>query len=187
MSAAYDALEPIDPRAAATGKLLAVTLAAALGMTLAPAVSSQPPALTTMAAPVERVAAPPVKIIGATPRNEACEAQVWPYIEGRCLARAAPPATALAATPAETTGAAPAQAPSAPPAALHNLVPTRAATAYLQLPPRRAPHSSSAAADAGAGDFFEEPTYRTPRRGAARRAYRERNSSRRHAFPFLFR
>jgi hypothetical protein len=180
--ASCESVQSVDRRAAATVTLLTVAVAAVYGMALAPAPPLQSPALPSSAAPVERRAAAPVKIIGATPRSEACQAQVWPYIEGRCLVRAAAtPAT----TSAETTGAVPVQAP--PPTALDDVAQSRAATAYLQLPPRRV-LSSSTATDVWADDAVEEPAYGTQRRRTGRRAYRgERNWSRRQAFPFFFR
>jgi hypothetical protein len=130
---------------------------------------------------VERVAASPVKIIGAKPRGETCDTQVWPYIEGRCLVRAA---AAPAARPAETTGAAPAPVRTDS----DDLARPRVASVHLQLPPlRREARSSPPASDAWS-ELVEEPAYRTPSRRAGRRGYRdERNWRRRHAFPFLFR
>jgi len=197
MSATHDSAHPappIDPRAAATVTLLAVALVAVSGMRLSvPTGTASRPATATVA-PTERVPAAPVKIVGASPRSEACDAQVWPYIEGRCLVRApaqqAPRAETTAAAPlpppaasrAETTGAAP---PARPPVAADERV-IRAAASQLQLPPRRA--AAVSASDAWIDDDHAQPSYGTQSRRAGRRGYRdERNWRRRHAFPFFFR
>jgi hypothetical protein len=194
MSATYDSAQsaqPRDPRAAATVTLLAVTLVAAFGLQLSLPAGMPLPSATATVTPAERVPAAPVKIIGASPRSDACDAQVWPYIEGRCLVRApaAPRAetTAAAAPPAasraETTGSAPAVPPSV---AAEARTPVRAAASHLQLPPRRA--AASSATDAWMDDDVAEPSYGTRSRRAGRRGYRdERNSRRRRAFPFFFR
>lgn len=62
----------------------------------------------------EALQAGPVKIVDASPRGASCEEQVWPYIEQRCLRRAAapPPVASLATPPAP---AAPPVAASSPP------------------------------------------------------------------------
>jgi hypothetical protein len=195
MSATYDSAhpaQPIDPRAAATVTLLAVALVAVSGMRLSvPAGTASRPATATVA-PTERVPAAPVKIVGASPRSEACDAQVWPYIEGRCLVRApaqqappraettAPPVPPAPAARAETTGAAQQARPSI---GADDRAPLRTAASYLQLPARRA--AASVASDAWVDDEFEQPAYGTQNRRAGRRG--DRNWRRRHAFPFFFR
>lgn len=174
----------VGSRVATTGTLFGVLVIAAVAMILSPAEpTSQPPAVSSRAAPaapvapapLERLSGASVKIIGATPRSEDCERQVWPYIESRCLVRAA-------AKPrvAETTGAAPIDAPAIPAASDRTPAP-RIATARLQLPPRPA-----AAADAWAGDAIEQPYQAKPRRRASRRAYRSHGWGGRQAFPFRF-
>jgi hypothetical protein len=185
--------QPLDARAAATVSLLAVALVAVSGMRLSvpPGTASRP--ATATVAPTERVPVAPVKIVGASPRSEACDAQVWPYIEGRCLVRApapaAPPAETTAAVPppppaaarAETIGAAPA---ARPPAAIDDRAPLRTAASQLQLPPRRA--AATSASDAWIDDDVAQPSYGTQSRRSGRRGYRDERR-RRHAFPFFFR
>jgi hypothetical protein len=169
MHSADDSLPPIaDPRAAATITLLAVAAAAVVALMLSP------PAVgpAARAPPLERSAAAPVKIVGATPRSESCDGQVWPYIEGRCLVRAA---ALPQVRPAETTGAAP---PSAVPSATF-----RPAIARLQLP-HRPRIASPPVAGASAGEGIEPPNYESRRRARPRS---QRNWSRRPAFPFFFR
>jgi hypothetical protein len=167
-------------RVAKTGTLFGVLALAAVAVIFAPSASttSQPPAAPpapAVPAPVERLSGASVKIIGATPRSEDCERQVWPYIEGRCLVRAAARPRA-----AETTGAAPIEAPATPAVSDRKGEP-RTATARLQLPPRLSP-----ASDAWAGDAIEQPYEAKPRRRASRRAYRGYGRGGRHAFPFRF-
>jgi hypothetical protein len=192
MSATYDSAlstQPVDPRAAVTVTLLAVVLVAAFGLRLS--LPAETPRTAAVVTPAERMPAAPVKIIGASPRSDACDAQVWPYIEGRCLVRApaAPRAetTAAAAPPAasraQTTGSAPDVPPSV---AAEARTPVRAAASHLQLPPRRA--AAASASDAWMEDDVAEPSYGTRSRRAGRRGYRdERNSRRRPALPFFFR
>jgi hypothetical protein len=183
------------PRVTTTGTLFGVLVMAAVAVIFAPPASttSQPPAATApagtppapaaSAAPVERTSGAPVKIIGATPRSEDCEGQVWPYIEGRCLVRAAAKPRA-----AETTGAAPTETPAVAtvPAVSDGKAEPRTATALLQLPPRRQVERLSPASDAWAGDVVEQPNEAKPRRRAGRRAYRGYGWGGRHAFPFRF-
>jgi hypothetical protein len=211
MSATYDSADsarPIDARAAATISLLAVALVAVLGMRVTVPAATQARPSTATIAPAERVPATSVKIIGASPRSETCDGQVWPYIEGRCLTRA----PAAAARSAETTAAAPPPAPApraattgapalpAPsraetsgaalpvhaPVAADDRARSRSAASHLQLPPRRTVASSTT--DAWMDDDLAQPYYGTQSRRDGRRTYRnERNWRRRHAFPFFFR
>jgi hypothetical protein len=211
MSATDETARPvqaIDPRVGATGTLLAVALVAVLGMHATVRSGTTLQSATATVAPAERMPAAPVKIIGASPRSEACDGQVWPYIEGRCLVRApaaAPPRAetttaapsptaqprteAMAAAPppaaprVETTGAAP---PARPPVAADDGVRSRSAASHLQLPPRRVAVSSPT--DAWIDDDLAQPSYGTQSRRSGRRGYRnERNWRRRHALPFFFR
>jgi hypothetical protein len=213
MSSAYDWLQPfpksastdrtgamrsdvggsssVGPRVTTTGTLLGVLAFAALAVIFVPPASTTSPspaanapaAPAAPAAPVERLSGASVKIIGATPRSEECEGQVWPYIESRCLVR-----TAAKPRPAETTGAAPVEAPAVAtvPAVLDGKAEPRTATARLQLPPRRQVERLSPASDAWAGDVVEQPNEAKPRRRAGRRAYRGYGWGGRHAFPFRF-
>jgi hypothetical protein len=135
-----------DVRIAATATLLGVTASAALTLT-------QPPQLRTTAtkpavdAPADATAplAGPVKIIGAAPRSENCAEQVWPYIEQRCLTRAAdkPKASPVAsdAAPGDgsareraTSGVAPAEFSALPMPMAAQPAKPRVATAYLPAP-----------------------------------------------------
>jgi hypothetical protein len=169
-------------RVATSGTLfgvVAVTAIAALFTPPAVTTSESPaagvPDTPAAPAPGERMAGAPVKIIGATPRSENCEGQVWPYIESRCLLR-----TAAKPRAAETTGAAPIAA-AATPGVMDAKAEPRTATARLRLPPRLA-----SATDAWAGDSVERPTEAKPRRRSGRRAYRNYRWGGRHAFPFRF-
>jgi hypothetical protein len=174
------------PRVTTTGTLVGMLVFAALAVIFVPPASTTsqsptagapatPPAPAASAAPVERMSGAPVKIIGATPRSEDCEGQVWPYIEGRCLVRAAAKPRA-----AETTGAAPIDPPATPAVSDRTAAP-RTATALLRLPPRLSP-----ATEAWGGDVVEQPNEAKPRRRAGRRAYRGYGWGGRHAFPFRF-
>jgi hypothetical protein len=178
----------VGARVTTTGTLLGVLGFAALAVIFVPPASttSQSPAANAPAAPaapVERTSGASVKIIGATPRSEDCEGQVWPYIEGRCLVRAA-----AKPRPAETTGAAPIETPDVAtvPAVSDGKAEPRTATALLQLPPRRQVERLSPATDAWAGDVVEQPNEAKPRRRGSRRAYRGYGWGGRHAFPFRF-
>lgn len=138
-----------DARIAATATLLGVTASAALTFT-------QPPQLRTTAtkpavdAPADATAplAGPVKIIGAAPRSENCAEQVWPYIEQRCLTRAAdkPKASPVASEGAPGDGSARERATSGLAPAEFSALPTpmaaqpakpRVATTYLPVPRAR--------------------------------------------------
>src|SRR5215510_6799550 len=76
------------PRVAASVTLLGVVASGALA--LAPQRSAPAPQpARALAANGETATFAPVKIVGAAPRSDNCAEQVWPYIEQRCLTRAA--------------------------------------------------------------------------------------------------
>ena len=177
----FPRLPVADPRVAATATLVGVVLAAALAALLPPSSPVSSERAADASALVERTPAAPVKIIGAPPRSESCAGQVWPYIESRCLVRAADEPRTMA----QTSGAAPATAPLAPAVSDSRMEPRRA-LAHLRLPPRREVDRFSPVTDAWAGDAIEPPNEATPRRRAGRRAYRGRGWGRRHGFPFGF-
>jgi hypothetical protein len=202
-----------DARVAATATLLAVMASAAVTFALSPV-----PAATAKKVPAPALAnaedAAAVKMIGATPRGENCADQVWPYIERRCLARAAdkpqtnPAATSIApdagpSRPGDTTGAAPAGGGIT--GSFNPAVERRVATAGLWLPPRLrsgelvgeplsippgATAPGSLAASRYADDGWSERAMEQwiePRRRIGRRGYGYRYGrgwGRRHLFPF---
>jgi hypothetical protein len=141
------------PRAAASVTLLAVVASAALAL-MPQRAATTPPSKPATSSHAVTVPAAPVKIIGATPRSDNCAEQVWPYIEHRCLSRAAdhpkPPMQANAPALTEpqpdaraTVGAAPAATDAAlpqPPAAANE-------PATLPVPPGAAPPQPQAAAN----------------------------------------
>src|SRR5262245_6699302 len=197
MASAHASLHAsVDPRAGATVTLLAVAGIAAFGLTLSPASVPRSSEAAIAPTPAERTAATPVRIIGAAPRSEECDAQVWPYIEGRCLVRgAAKPARSAETTgvtptrSTETTGTAPSAAPPSsvlPAAASATEQRPRVASIQLQLPPRRALLAAPPVNDAWADDMVEQPTYAAPRRRAGRHRG-ERGWGRRPMLPLFFR
>jgi nicotinate-nucleotide--dimethylbenzimidazole phosphoribosyltransferase len=141
------------PRAAASVTLLAVVASAALAL-MPQRAATTPPSTPGTSSHAVTVPAAPVKIVGATPRSDNCAEQVWPYIEHRCLTRAAdhpkPPMQANAPALTEpqsdaraTVGAAPAATDAAlpqPPAAANE-------PATLPVPPGAAPPQPQAAAN----------------------------------------
>jgi hypothetical protein len=185
-----------NPRIAASVTLLAVLVSAALALVPQRAATT---AQSMPGTPGQTIAVPaaPVRIVGAAPRSDNCAEQVWPYIEQRCLTRAAdrPKASAPAHAPSAgeaqsstraTVGAAPADRdaglPPAPPQA-----------ANLPVPPGAVPLPS--APSAKQPSFVQErANLRTesigePRRRAGRHSYRSRHGrawSRRPVFAFPF-
>lgn len=112
------------------------------------------PVINERLSEVSHPVAAPARIIGAAPRGGNCSEQVWPYIEARCLTRAAenrPDAHASARSPsgraeapanlrgrAETTGLASTDAPATPISSAREVHrKSRVATAALSPPPRR--------------------------------------------------
>src|SRR5262252_5778843 len=143
-------------RTFAVTALLAVVAVAALALARSPpraAAHAGPPRDASVKA-VERAAAP-MKFIGAKPRSDNCADQVWPYIEQRCLVRAAasphspaaradlapsappppenatPPAAQQRSSAHATTGAAPPGPIASSPAAAQQAGAPRVATARL--------------------------------------------------------
>jgi hypothetical protein len=96
VSAAFDILHShrarrttAGPRVAATATLLGVIIVvvAMFAFPLQIAVIANP--VTNAGIPKADDARASIKFIGAAPRSESCVDQVWPYIERRCLRRAA--------------------------------------------------------------------------------------------------
>jgi hypothetical protein len=188
-----------NPRLAASVTLLAVLMSAALALvpqraaTTAQSISETP---HTVAVP-----AAPVKIVGATPRSDNCAEQVWPYIEQRCLRRAAdrpktsPPAHTASADEAQsgkraTVGAVAADGgaglPSASPPAAREPASLPVAPGAVPLPSAPSVNQPSFAQE---GANLRTESIREPRRRAGRHSYRSRYGrgwSRRPvlAFPF---
>ena len=190
-----------NPRIAASVTLLAVLVSAALA--LAPqraATTAKPtPAASNQAAPLP---AAPVKIVGAAPRSDNCAEQVWPYIEHRCLTRAAdPPQTSTPApqpSAAEPQSGARAVVDAAPAGDHADLPPARPEAAAkepanLPVPPGAVPlPSAPSAKHASLAEEGVNPRTESigePRRRAGRHSYRSRHgraSSRRAVFAFPF-
>jgi hypothetical protein len=197
-----------DPRIAASVTLLAVVVSGALA--LAPQrAATTPQSATATARGTEALPAVPVRIVGAAPRSDNCAEQVWPYIEYRCLTRAAdrpkrsaqsqaPTATELQASARTTVGAASpdreVEVSPAPPQV------AAAEPVELPVPPGAVPFPSAPSADGpvslaqpgarvGAAPGFEGPLVGEPRRRVGRHAYRSRHGrawNRRPAFAFPF-
>jgi hypothetical protein len=84
-----DRLTTKDPRVTATATLLGVIIivAAMFAFPLPVVVIAEQVMNTGISKPDNAPAS--IKFIGAMPRGERCEDQVWPYIERHCLGRAA--------------------------------------------------------------------------------------------------
>jgi hypothetical protein len=114
-----------DPRAITAAALGALVLCAGLSMATAPSPTAAVAAVEPRA--VEPVPTGPVRMLDGAPRSEQCEEQTWPYIDRRCLRRAAEPrrseqdgpASGLASAPAavDTLNSARIAAQAEPPAA----------------------------------------------------------------------
>jgi hypothetical protein len=190
-----------DPRIAASVTLLAVLVSAALALAPQRSAPTMQPATGAAGHPAT-VPAAPVKIVGAAPRSDNCAEQVWPYIEHRCLTRAAdrpkpstqPPAPTVTEQQSgarATVGAAPADgdadvAPARPQAAAKE-------PAELPVPPGAMPLPSASSAKqpsfAQEGVSPRPESIGEPRRRVGRQAYRSRHGrawSRRPVFAFPF-
>jgi hypothetical protein len=192
-----------NPRIATSVTLLAVVVSAA------PALMPQRAATTAQsetAAPGGAPAVPavPVKIVGAVPRSDNCAEQVWPYIEQRCLTRAAdrpktsaharaaagPPSGARATVGAAPDGDAGRQSPvaddaKAPTADLPSQVAAKEPV-DLPIPPGAVPLRPAPSADKqpslgregmslGTEPMLDGRSIGEPRRRIGRHAYRSRH------------
>jgi hypothetical protein len=115
-----------DPRAVTAAALVALALCGGLSLATAPSPTAAVAAIEPRA--VEPVPAGPVRMLDGKPRSEHCEEQTWPYIDRRCLTRAAEPRRSEQGGPASELPPAPARvdtlhsaritaAPAEPPAA----------------------------------------------------------------------
>jgi hypothetical protein len=195
-----------DPRMAASVTLMAVVVSAALALMPQRAVTTRQ-AATPAPRGTEAVPAAPVRIVGAAPRSDNCAEQVWPYIEHRCLTRAAgrPKTSTQAPTAIEPQAGARTTVGAAPPDRGVEVPPAPQQVAAkepveLPIPPGavslpsapaagRPPSFAQPGTRVGAAPGFEGPLMGEPRPRMARRAHRSRHgrfSSRRPAFAFPF-
>lgn len=185
------------PRVAASVTLLGVVASGALA--LAPQRSAPAPQpARALAANGETAPLAPVKIVGAAPRSDNCAEQVWPYIEQRCLTRAAdrpktsaevPGVTAPQSGVRATSPAAAdrvADAPASPPQVAAKDVNLPIPPGAVPLPPAS---STTRPAFGPEGANGRPESIGEPRRRAGRHAYRFRHghfSNRRPIFAFPF-